>query len=83
MIFDRLGEIHDNKLGCSKAEIAEELDKINDKRKDYMLSAEKKCRRLKSGRIPFPLKPLFGSEGAKSIVPCLDFMLVRLEIEAT
>lgn len=52
-IFDRLGEIHDNKLGRSKAEIAEELDKINDERKDYMLSAEKKCRRIKSGRIPF------------------------------
>lgn len=40
-IFDRLGEIHHNKLGRSKAEIAEELDKINEKRKDYMLSAEK------------------------------------------
>ena len=52
-IFERLGEIHDNKLGQSKAEIAAELDKINDERKDYMLSAEKKCRRVKSGRIPF------------------------------
>ena len=31
------------------------LDKIDEEQKDYMLHAEKKCRCIKSGRIPFSL----------------------------
>ena len=33
-IFERLGEVHNDKLGQSKTEIARELDLINEERKD-------------------------------------------------
>ena len=52
-IIERVGAAHDNVRGLSKARVDEELDKIDQERKDYMLNAEKKCRRIKSGRIPY------------------------------
>ena len=36
-----------------KATVQEKLDKIDEEAKQYMVHAEKKCRRIKSGRIPF------------------------------
>ena len=37
----------------SKELLKIKLDKIDEEQKDYMLHAEKKCRRIKSGSIPF------------------------------
>jgi hypothetical protein len=39
--------------GASKSDIAQTLNKLDQEREAYMKHAEKKCRRLKSGRIPF------------------------------
>ncbi len=40
-------------LGASKLEMAQTLNKLDQEGEAYMKHAEKKCRRLKSGRIPF------------------------------
>ena len=59
--LDTLLEGHSlsNKLisahNCSavKEIVKEQVDKIDDESKQYMRCAEKKCRRIKSGKIPF------------------------------
>ena len=43
--------MHEN--STSKVSLKIKLDKIDEEQKDYMLHADKKCRRIKSGRIPF------------------------------
>ena len=50
-IVERVGSVNDN--STSKAALKIKLDLIDDKQGDYMLNAEKKCRKIKSGRIPF------------------------------
>ena len=50
-IVERVGQAHEN--STSKASLNIKLDKIDEEQKDYMLHAEKKCRRIKSGRILF------------------------------
>ena len=50
-IVERVGQAHKN--STSKASLKIKLDKIYEEQKDYMLHAEKKCRRIKSGRITF------------------------------
>ena len=50
-IVGRFGQVHDN--STSKASLKIKLDKIDEEQKYYMLHAEKKCRRIKSGCIPF------------------------------
>ena len=48
-ILERIGKVYtDNKL-----ELKRKLDCIDAEKRDYMLCAEKKCRRISSGRIPF------------------------------
>ena len=49
-IVERVGQAHEN--STSKASLKIKLDKIDEEQKDYMLHTEKKCRRIKSGRIP-------------------------------
>ena len=49
-IVERVGQAHKN--STSKALLEIKLDKIDEEQKYYMLHAEKKCRRIKSGRIP-------------------------------
>jgi len=39
--------------GASKTDIAQTLNKLDQEGEAYMKHAEKKCCRLKSGRIPF------------------------------
>jgi len=41
--------------GASKSDMAQTLNKLDQEGEAYMKHAEKKCRRLKSGRIPFSL----------------------------
>ena len=50
-IVDRVGQAHKN--STLKALLKIKLDKIDEEQKDYMLHADKKCRRIKSGHIPF------------------------------
>ena len=50
-IVERVGLTHEN--STSKASLKIKLDGIDDEHRDYMLHAEKKCRRIQSGRIPF------------------------------
>ena len=50
-IVERVGQPHEN--STSKASLKIKLDKIDEEQKDYMLHAEKKCRRINSSRIPF------------------------------
>jgi hypothetical protein len=45
-------------LGAPKDELAQTLNKLDREGEAYMKHAEKKCRRLKSGRIPFSLEAL-------------------------
>ena len=50
-ILERTGKAHtgtDTKLGLKR-----KLDVTDVENKDYMPGAEKKCRRISSGRIPF------------------------------
>ena len=49
--MERVGQVHKN--STSKATLKIKLDKIDEEQKDYMLHAEKKCCRIKSGSIPF------------------------------
>ena len=44
---------HEN--STSKASLKIKLDKIDEEQKGYMIHAKKKCRHIKSGRIPFSL----------------------------
>ena len=48
-IVERVGQAHET--STSKASLKTKLDKIDEKQKDYMLHAEKKCCRIMSGRI--------------------------------
>ena len=50
-IIQRLGAAH--KSSTIKAVVKERVDAIDEETKHYMANAEKKCRRIKSGRIPF------------------------------
>jgi hypothetical protein len=45
-------------LGAHKEDMARTLNKLDQEREAYMKHAEKKCCRLKSGRIPFSLEAL-------------------------
>ena len=50
-IIQRLGEAHESSR--HKEVVKERVDTIDIETKQYMTNAEKKCRRIKSGRIPF------------------------------
>ena len=50
-IVEIVGQAYDT--STLKETLKIKLDKIDDEQKDYMLHAEKKCCRIKSGRIPF------------------------------
>ena len=50
-IVERVGQAHEN--STSKASLKIKLDEIDEEQKYYILHAEKKSRRIKSGRIPF------------------------------
>ena len=50
-VIERLGEAH--VASSTKEEVKRKCDKIDTEVKQYMKAAEKKCRRIKSGRIPF------------------------------
>ena len=50
-IIERTGAAHEGATSAVQAE--EELSKLDGELKDYMIAAEKKCRKIKSGRIPF------------------------------
>ena len=50
-IIERMGAAHDSSE--SKGQLKRRLDTIDKESKDYMCRSEKKCRRIKSGRIPF------------------------------
>jgi len=50
-VIERVGKAHET---CkTKRELKSKLDKIDEETKQYMKGAEKRCRRIKSGRIPF------------------------------
>ena len=44
--------------GAPKEDMAQTLNKLDQEREAYMKHVEKKCHRLKSGRIPFSLEAL-------------------------
>ena len=50
-LIEKVGKAHDT--AKSKEELKLKLDAIDDEQMQYMKGAEKKCRRIKSGRIPF------------------------------
>ena len=50
-LIERVGEAHET--ASSNANLKWKLDSIDNEQKDYMTCSEKKCRRIKSGRIPF------------------------------
>ena len=50
-IVERVGAANDK--STSKALLKINMDTIDEEQGDYMLNAEKKCRKIKSGRIPF------------------------------
>ena len=50
-IIQRLRVAHES--STIKAVVKERVDAIDEETKHYMANAEKKCRRIKSGRIPF------------------------------
>ena len=50
-IMDRIGQAH---IGSNTKKLAKrKCDKLDKEMKRYMKGAEKKCRRIKSGQIPF------------------------------
>jgi hypothetical protein len=49
-LLERLHEVHRSSLSHKKK--AEKLNAINQERRDYMIHAEKACRKIKSCRIP-------------------------------
>jgi hypothetical protein len=51
-LIERLDKLQEGRTPKRRA-IQQELNKIDRQSKDLMLNAEKKCRRIKSGRIPF------------------------------
>jgi hypothetical protein len=50
-ILERIGKAYTSTE--DKVELKRKLDVLDAEKKDYMLSAEKTCRRISSGRIPF------------------------------
>ena len=50
-VIERVGEAHETSK--SKSEVKRKVDKIDSETRQYMRAAERKCRRIKSGRIPF------------------------------
>jgi hypothetical protein len=50
-LIERLGEAHET-ITCPVL-LQEKIDAIDEEGKQYMVHAESKCRRIKSGRIPF------------------------------
>ena len=50
-IIQRLGAAHES--SPNKAVVKERVDAVDKESKQYMVNAEKGCRRIKSGRIPF------------------------------
>ncbi len=50
-IIERMGQAHETSE--SNREAKANLDRIDRETKDYMKGSERKCRRIKSGRIPF------------------------------
>ena len=50
-VIERVGEAHETSI--TKQEVKRKCDKIDAEVKQYMKAAEKRCRRIKSGRIPF------------------------------
>ncbi|KAL7554491.1 hypothetical protein ACHAWF_018525 [Thalassiosira exigua] len=50
-VIQRVGEVHETSR--LKEEVKRRLDKIDAETKQYQKSSEKRCRQIKSGRIPF------------------------------
>ena len=50
-VIERVGNAHET--SCTKEEVKRKCDKIDMEVKQHMKGAEKRCRRIKSGRIPF------------------------------
>ena len=50
-LIERVGKAHESSK--SKEKLKKKLDIIDAEQEQYMKGAEKKCRRIKSGRIPF------------------------------
>lgn len=50
-LIERCGETHES--SDVKEIVQEKINTIDAERKQYMINAEKKCRRIKSGRIPY------------------------------
>ncbi|KAL7524606.1 hypothetical protein ACHAWF_001017, partial [Thalassiosira exigua] len=50
-VIQRVGEVHE--MSRSKEEVKRRLDKIDNETKQYQKGSEKRCRRIKSGCIPF------------------------------
>ena len=50
-VIQRVGKVHETSR--SKEEVKRRLDKIDNETKQYQKGAERRCRRIKSGRIPF------------------------------
>ena len=50
-VIERIGQAH--KESDDKEEVKRKLDKIDVETRQYFRGAEKRCRRIKSGRIPF------------------------------
>ncbi len=69
-----------NKL---KEAISKQLNKLDKEGEEYMKHAEKKCWKLKSGRIPFSPKHLCGSGRVKCIGLYYVGMLARYGIAGT
>ena len=51
-IIERIGRAHET--STTKQQCKAKLDNIDQQTKEHMRGAEKRCRRIKSGRVPFP-----------------------------
>ena len=54
-VIERIGRAHETSK--TKQQCKEKLDCIDRQTKEYIRGAEKRCRRIKSGRIPFSPEP--------------------------
>ncbi len=80
-LIEHLGKLH--MAHKSKQAIRKGLNKLDKPSKDIMLNAEEKCRRLKSGKIPFSPEAGSGFSALRYSVLFSGTMADSFEIEAT
>jgi hypothetical protein len=70
-LIERLAEA--NKEGIGDEEATQMIKKIDEESGQYMKHAEKKCRKLKSGRMPFSLESIIWIKRKQIYISLLDY----------